>query len=178
MDVAPEQSSGKVAPERSSGNAASSPALAAAIRLLSYKRLTKSQLAAKLRDRGFPNVSIEEALVTCEERRYLDDRTYAQLHVKSVLDRKPVGRMRLLHDLLRAGIDGNTAREVLDEFTGDEEERIDRALAKLEALRPNDRYEQLGRRLERQGFTAPQIAKALRKRATVRGPIPDFETLE
>lgn len=155
-----------------------SAALAAAIRLLSYKRLTRSQLALKLRERGYQDVSIEEALATCEERRYLDDRTYAQLYVKSVLDRKPVGRMRLLHALLRAGIDGDLARDVLDQFTEDEEERIDRALAKLEALRPDDRYEQLGRRLERQGFTAPQIAKALRKRARARGPIPDFETLE
>lgn len=154
------------------------PALAAAIRLLSGRRLTKAQLAQKLRDRGYEPASLEEALATCEERRYLDDRTFAQLHVKSVLDRKPVGRMRLLHDLLGKGIDGDLAREVLDEFTGDEEERIDRALAKLEAMRPYDGYEQLGRRLERQGFTAPEIAKALRKRAKARGAIPQFESLE
>jgi SOS response regulatory protein OraA/RecX len=86
--------------------------------------------------------------------------------------------MRLLHDLLRHGIDGDLAREVLDGFTDDDEERIDRALAKLEAMRPQDRYEQLGRRLERLGFTAPEIAKALRKRAQIRGAIPEFETLE
>jgi regulatory protein len=154
------------------------PALAAAIRLLSGRRLTKAQLAQKLRDRGYDPASVEEALATCEERRYLDDRTFAQLHVKSVLDRKPVGRMRLLHDLLRQGIDGDLARDVLDEFTEGEEERIDRALAKLEAIRPYDGYEQLGRRLERQGFTAPEIAKALRKRAKTRGTIPHFESLE
>jgi regulatory protein len=152
--------------------------LAAATRLLSGRRLTKAQLAQKLRERGYEPAAVEEALATCEERRYLDDRTFAQLHVKSVLDRKPVGRMRLLHDLLRQGIDGDLAREVLDEFTQDEEERIDRALAKLEAIRPYDRYEQLGRRLERLGFTAPEIAKALRKRANTRGAIPEFETLE
>ena len=155
-----------------------SPALAAAVRLLSYKRLTKSQLAQKLRDRGYDPEAIETAVATCEERRYVDDRTYAQLYVKSVLDRKPVGRMRLLHDLLRHCIYGDLAREVLDGFTDDDEERIDRALAKLEAMRPQDRYEQLGRRLERQGFTAPEIAKALRKRAQTRGAIPEFETLE
>jgi regulatory protein len=155
-----------------------SPALAAAVRLLSYKRLTKSQLAQKLRDRGYDPEAIETAVATCEERRYIDDRTYAQLYVKSVLDRKPIGRMRLLHDLLRHGIDGDLAREVLDGFTDDDEERIDRALAKLEAMRPQDRYEQLGRRLERQGFTAPEIHRALRKRAQTRGAIPEFETLE
>jgi len=156
----------------------SQTALAAAVRLLSGKRMTRAQLAQKLRDRGYEAVAIEEALDTCEERRYLDDRTFAQLHVKSVLDRKPVGRMRLLHDLLRAGVDGDLAREVLDGFSDDEEDRIDRALAKLEALRPYDGYEQLGRRLERQGFTAPEIAKALRKRAKTRGAIPHFDVLE
>jgi len=154
-----------------------SPALPAAIRLLSAKRLTKAQLAQKLRDRGYEAAAIDQAVAACEAQRYVDDRTYAQLHVKSVLERKPVGRMRLLHDLLRHGIDGDLAREVIDEFEGDEE-RIDRALAKLEALRPHDGYEQLGRRLERQGFTAPEIAKVLRRRAQVRGRIPDFETIE
>jgi len=160
--------------------APASPAFAAAVRLLSGKRLTKSQLGQKLRDRGYEPSAIEEAIAVCEERRYIDDRTYAQLYVKSILDRKPVGRMRLLHDLLRHGIDGDLAHAVIDEFTGegDEEERIDRALAKLEAIRPQDGYEQLGRRLERQGFTAPEIAKALRKRAQTRGVIPRFETLE
>ena len=67
---------------------------------------------------------------------------------------------------------------MLDEFSEDEEERIDRALAKLEAMRPYDGYEQLGRRLERQGYSAPEIARALRRRAKVRGAIPQFDTLE
>ncbi len=160
--------------------APTSPAFAAAVRMLSGKRLTKAQLGQKLRDRGYEPAAIEEAVAVCEERRYIDDRTYAQLYVKSILDRKPVGRMRLLHDLLRHGIDGDLAHAVIDEFSGDgdEEERIDRALAKLEAIRPQDGYEQLGRRLERQGFTAPEIARALRKRAQTRGAIPRFETLE
>jgi regulatory protein len=157
---------------------AATPALAAAVRLLSGKRLTKAQLAQKLRDRGYEPGAIDDALATCEQRRYIDDRTFAQLYVKSALDRKPVGSMRLLHALLRQGIDGTLARSVLEEFAEDEEERIDRALAKLEAIRPQDGYEQLGRRLERQGFTAPEIARALRKRAQTRGAIPQFEALE
>src|ERR1022692_4735315 len=157
---------------------ASGPALKAAVRLLSGKRLTTAQLAQKLRDRGYEPISIEEALAVCHQRCYLDDRTFAQLYVKSILDRKPVGRMRLLHDLLRQGVDGDLAREILDEFSQDEEERIDRALAKLEAMRPQDGYEQLGRRLERRGFTAPEIHKALRNRARTRGSIPQFEVLE
>src|ERR1700674_2934499 len=87
--------------------------------------------------------------------------------------------LRLLHDLLRHGIDGDLAREVLDEFPDEDDSRIERALAKLETLRPEDGYEQLGRRLERLGFTAPEIAKALRRRAKERGAFPvRFEALE
>ncbi|HXM17728.1 MAG TPA: regulatory protein RecX [Candidatus Tumulicola sp.] len=136
-------------------------------------------MAQKLRDRGFEPGGIQNAVDECERQRYLDDRTYAQLFVKSLLDRKAVGRMRLLHDLLRHGIDGDLAREVLDEFPDEDDSRIERALAKLETLRPEDGYEQLGRRLERLGFTAPEIAKALRRRAKERGAFPvRFEALE
>jgi len=147
------------------------PAIPAAVRLLSVRRLSKAQLRQKLRDRGYAADAIEEAIRECERRRYLDDRTFAQLHVKNALDRKAVGRMRLLHELLRHGIESELAREVLDELDDDEDTRIDRALAKLEATRPQDRYGQLARRLERLGFSAPHIARALRRRAQDRGPV-------
>jgi len=145
------------------------PALAAATRLLAAKRLSKAQLAQKLRDRGYPPDDVDESIAECDRLGYVDDRTFAQLYVKSVLDRKAVGRMRLLQDLLRQGIDGDLAREAIDEFTGDDVDRIDRALAKLEAMRPQDSFGQLGRRLERLGFAAPEIFRALRKRAETRG---------
>lgn len=151
----------------------SSPALTAAVRLLSVKRLTKMRLGQKLRDRGFPPQDINEALTECQRLGYIDDRTYAQLYVKSILDRKAVGRMRLLNELTKQGIAGDLAREVLDEHsTEDETERIDRALAKLEAMRPQDSFGQLGRRLERLGFTTPQIFAALRRRAETRPFLP------
>ena len=154
------------------------PALVAAVRLLSIKRLTKAQLAQKLRDRGYAPEPVEAAVAECERQKYVDDRTFAELYVKSILDRKAVGRMRLLQDLLRHGVDGDLAREVLDRVDEDEGERIDRALAKLESLRPQDGYGQLGRRLERLGFGAPAIASALRRRSEKRASLPgaaDFE---
>jgi regulatory protein len=143
--------------------------LAAAVRLLSGRRMTRAQLALKLRDRGHAAEAIDAALAECERRKYLDDRTYAQLHLKSVLDRKAVGRLRLFQELVRNGVDGDLAREVLDELEDDEDARIERALRKLEAMRPADGYAQLGRRLERLGFGAPNIARALRRSAERRG---------
>ncbi|MBC5823345.1 MAG: regulatory protein RecX [Candidatus Eremiobacteraeota bacterium] len=140
-------------------------ATVAAVRLLSSRRLTKAQLRQKLRERGYASEAIDAAVDECERRRYLDDRTFAQLHIKNALDRKSVGRLRLLRELLHYGVESQLAREVLDELDDDEESRIDRALAKLEAMRPQDRYGQLARRLERLGFSAPDIARALRRRA-------------
>ena len=159
--------------ERSGG-----PALAAAVKLLSVKRLTKAKLAEKLGDRGYATEAVREALAECERKKYLDDRSFAQLYVRGLLDRKPVGRMKLLQDLLRNGIDAQLAGEILDEVDKDEDERIDRALVRLETMRPHDGYGQLGRRLERQGFGAPSIARALRRRAAASGPLPQPEDFE
>ena len=153
-------------------------ALAAAVRLLSVKRLTKARLAQKLADRGYDPDAVRDAVDECERRKYVDDRAFAQLHVRSALDRKPVGRLVLLRDLVRNGIDADLAAEILDEADRDEDERIDRALAKFVAMRPQDSYGQLGRRLERAGFGAPSIARALRRRAESRGPLPGADEFE
>jgi regulatory protein len=153
--------------------------LAAAVKLLSVRRLTRAQLAQKLRDRGYNADSIEAALAECERRKYLDDRTYAQLLVKNLLERRALGSLRLLNELLQHGVDAELARAVIAELDDSDEVRINRALAKLESARPNDGYAQLGRRLERLGFGAPAIAAALRRSFSRRGDMPDrIEILE
>lgn len=157
---------------------AEATALAAAVRLLSVKRLTKARLAEKLGARGYAPDAVRDAIDECERRQYVDDRSFAVLYVRSVLDRKPVGRLVLLRDLVRNGIDEDLAAQVLDDADGDEDERIDRALAKLVAMRPQDGFGQLGRRLERAGFGAPSIMRALRRRAAARGPLPVGESFE
>lgn len=155
-----------------------SPALAAAVKLLSARRLTKARLAEKLGDRGYAPDAVKEAVAECERRKYVDDRAFAVLYVRSLLDRRPVGRFKILQDLVRNGVDADLAGEILDEVDKDEDERIDRALIRLEASRPQDGYGQLGRRLERQGFGAPAIARALRRRAASRGPLPSDAAFE
>lgn len=154
------------------------PALAAAVKLLSVKRLTKVRLAEKLSDRGYAPDAVRQAIEECERRKYVDDRAFAQLYARSVLDRRPVGRNKLLQALVRNGVNAELAGEIIDDVDTDEDERIDCALQRLEAARPQDGYGQLGRRLERQGFGAPAIARALRRRAASRGPLPGVEDFE
>src|SRR5579864_3958235 len=143
----------------------SKPVFGVAVRLLAAKRLTKAQLGKKLRDRGFASQAIKEAVAECERRGYLDDLTFAQLYVKSLLERKPVGPLRLMRELTRQGVEHSIIRQVVRDFEDDEEQRIERALRKLEATRPTDRYEQLARRLQTMGYGAPAIARVLRRRA-------------
>lgn len=150
------------------------PAFVAAVRLLSGRRLTRVQLRQKLRERGFAEQSVAAAVAECERCGYLDDRAYARLYVEGVLQKKPVGRYRLAQELFKRGVGSDVAREVLDELEAGEESRLDRALAKLEVRHPQDRPGQLGRRLERLGFAAPAISRALRRRSRRRDGLDEI----
>lgn len=166
-----------MAPSKSPGPAGSAMAYAAAVRLLAGKRLTSAQLAKKLRDRGFAPDCAREAVAECERRRYLDDRTFAQLFVTGALEKKPVGPMRLLRDLTRQGVDADLAREAIANADANEDERIQLAIDKLEASRPGERYDRIARRLQTLGFTPPAIARALRVRGAAGMDIGQLEEL-
>jgi regulatory protein len=141
------------------------PVFITALRMLAGKRLSKAQLHKKLRDRGFAPEAVSEAVTECERRKYIDDRTFAQLFVASALEKKAIGPLRLMRDLLKQGIDADLAREIIAETDEGHDERLERAITKLEASRPGERFDRLARRLVTQGFTAPAVARALRQRA-------------
>ncbi len=147
------------------GQSLNNAVLTTALRMLAGKRLSKAQLAKKLRDRGFAPDVVRDAVAECERRRYIDDRTFAQLFVESAVEKKAIGPLRLMRDLLKQGIDADLAREVVAQTEPGHDERLERAIRKLEASRPGERFDRLARRLVTQGFTAPAIARALRERA-------------
>ncbi len=153
------------------------PVFLTALRLLAAKRLSTAQLARKLRDRGFAADVVREAVAECERRKYIDDRTFAQLYVTNAIEKKPIGRMRLLRDLIKQGIDGDLAREVVAETDAGEDERLERAICKLEASRPGERFDRLARRLVNLGYTPPVVARALRHRAREGAAIGDLEEM-
>ena len=154
------------------------PVFLTALRLLAAKRVTKAQLYKKLRDRGFAPDVIRDAVSECERRGYLDDRTFAQLFVTNAIEKKPVGRLRLLRDLIKQGIEPELAREAIAETEAGEEQRLDEAIRELQMRRPGERYDRLARRLVTLGFTAPSIARALRKRAQQREALGEFEEIK
>jgi len=153
------------------------PVFLTALRLLAAKRLTRAQLAKKLRDRGFAEDVVRETVAECETRRYLDDRTFAQLFVANAIERKPVGQMRLVRELIKQGIDGELAREMAAQAATGEDERLDRAIAKFEMSKPGERFDRLARRLYALGYAPSAVARALRRRAHERPPLGELEDL-
>ncbi len=163
------------APESAPG--LNKPVFITALRMLAGKRLTKAQLRKKLRDRGFAPDVVRDAVAECERRKYLDDRTFAQLFVTSALEKKAIGPLRLMRDLIKQGIDPDLARAIVAETDSTHDERLERAIQKLEASRPGERFDRLARRLVTAGFAAPAVARALRQRASRAVILQEYEEL-
>ncbi|MGH7684129.1 MAG: regulatory protein RecX, partial [Vulcanimicrobiaceae bacterium] len=126
------------------------------------RRLTESQLWAKLERKGYEHDEIASAVETCKRGGYLDDKLYADLYVHGA--RKAVGNARLIAKLVAKGVDSDVACSSVDEAPRAEEERCIDALVTLERRRPGISYPAAARALERLGFPASVIYAVLRQR--------------
>jgi regulatory protein len=135
----------------------------AALRLLAQRRLTEAQLHAKLERKGFEADAVASAVASCKRDRLLDDTLYAALYIEG--KRAPVGDARLVAELVKRGIDRDAARERVAESETPESERVEIAYARLRRTQPSISYPSAARRLERLGFPASSIYRALRDHA-------------
>lgn len=132
-----------------------------AVKLLARRTHFRRELAEKLARRGYAADEVDEALDRLAERRYLDDGEAARQFVRGRLARGGYGRARLRAELGARGVEGEVAREVLDELLPED----DTDAAREEARRSGKTDPAaVARRLERRGFSAPAIAAVLRER--------------
>ena len=73
---------------------------------------------------------IEEVIQKLKEYKYINDREYAELFVKSRIKNKPKSRYFLFSELSAKGIDKDVANEVLDILMPDSYEMLKRAYEK------------------------------------------------
>lgn len=99
---------------------------------------------------------------------FLDDRLFAALFVESRC--KAVGDARLVAELVQRGVERTIATAAVAE-AGNEEQRLERAIEKLFDARSGISYPSAARSLERMGFPAPRIYRALRAHAASFGPL-------
>jgi regulatory protein len=81
-----------------------------ALRLLTYRPRTRSELAEKLRSGGFEEVDIAGALNRLSRLGYIDDEEYARNWAAGVVRRRKYGPLRIEGELRRRGIQRETAR--------------------------------------------------------------------
>lgn len=100
-----------------------------ALFLLESMDRTKHQLYDKLKQNGYPEICIEEAISYVEKYHYVDDFRYARTYIRYHQEKK--SRQRLKTDLMRKGVDKNTIEEALEEeFASDEQQKIRQLLEK------------------------------------------------
>ncbi len=153
------------APTRTESGPPRGTAYAAALRALAARRLSEVQLWNRLTRRGFPDEAVAAAVARCRADGFLDDRLFAQLYVDG--RRKAVGNVRLVAELVRRGIERESARRVVETAEYDETARLDAAIARLYRVRPGLDYPHAARALERLGFPAPSIYRRLGARAAL-----------
>jgi regulatory protein len=160
---------GSVAPERSADPEA---AREAALRLLERTRRTRSDLARRLRDKGFAPLVIESVLDRLAGVGLVDDAEYARAWLAGRLGRRPAGARTLETELRGRGVSSEdiaSARGRLDEEQGATDEVavarkvVAQAERRYQSLEPRVRRQRLWALLARKGFDGDTIEAALRE---------------
>lgn len=116
-----------------------------------------------MQKKGYGEEDVRDAVAFCKGERYLDDALFARLYVEGT--RKAVGDARLVGELVRRGIDRETACGTVASAEAGEDARLAAALEKLIRTRPGMSYPSAARALERLGFPAARIYRHLREAA-------------
>jgi regulatory protein len=142
----------------------------AALRLLERQRRTRSDLARRLRDKGFAETVVEQALDRLAAVGLVDDVEYARAFMAGRRARRAAGQRRLEQELRTRGVgaeDIQRAGERLDEEQGamDEVAAARKVVAQAErryrGLEPRVRRQRLYALLARRGFDGDVIRCAL-----------------
>ncbi|MDX1494180.1 MAG: regulatory protein RecX [Longimicrobiales bacterium] len=163
----------------------------AALNLLSYRARTRSELARRLRQKGFRPARIDPCLDRLQEKGLIDDEAVAASFIRDRLRHRPRGKAALSSELRAKGV----AREVADraiQQVFEDEETDDRALARsvaegwvarqsrdlLDALvsreRPEERTKARRRLvgyLTRRGFRGPPLTDGIDRAVELAGEL-------
>ena len=151
-----------VVTRRREGSSEAQPACSQkALDLLARRPHFEAELRAKLSRRAYDGAEVEAVLDRLREQRLVDDRRLAADYVARRREERPMGRRRLLAELVRRGVDGDLAAEVLAPISEEEEEEAARRAMLLWKRRGGVERAALARHLERRGFGARAILALL-----------------
>lgn len=143
----------------------------AALRLLERTRRTRSDLARRLRDKGYAEPVVEDVLARLAGVGLIDDAEYAHAFLVERWGRRAAGWRRLEQELRRRGVAGDDIDRARARFVeaqgGADEARlarrvVEQASRRYAALDPRVRRQRLYALLARRGFDGETIEQALR----------------
>ncbi|MEN3185476.1 MAG: RecX family transcriptional regulator [Atribacterota bacterium] len=128
-------------------------------RYLNRKMYTVQELSTKLRQDGFEEREIEEAIAFLQEKGYLNDAEYVKVYLEGRRSR-PKGYLAIADELQRKGVGWPYLHSLREDFYPLEAE-IEDALRLLQAGKERGEDEvKIKRKLLRKGFTWEAIERA------------------
>ena len=124
---------------------------------------TEQQLRQKLKEGDYPDEVIETAIAYVQQLHYQDDRRYASNYVD--YRKKNKSRMQLKQELYRKGIPADMTKEILEEYSQDEEQDAIRGWLCRKGYDPAEATPEVQRKmygfLMRKGFRREDILAAM-----------------
>jgi len=130
-------------------------ALLVAIRILTIRDHSKSDIKRKLNNKKFDSQDIEETIDKLDKMKLLDDEKFAKMYISSKM-RKFWGPRRVLLGLQGLGVEKQIIEEAMNEI--DWKEVLKKALDSNKTKEPKS----LSIKMERLGFPKGMILKAMK----------------
>ena len=144
-------------------------ALNTALRILTGRDHSKSELNRKLKQRGLKSEDIEKAVSECERLDYINDERTARVYINQMI-RKGHGLNRIRHEMNKKGLRGQRIQNILSEIESDIDEaegaeRILKKNVKRFEREPDlkKRRDKIYRFLYARGFSQDTIRKIINK---------------
>ena len=137
------------------------------LRILSYRQRTEKEVYNKLREKGYNEKHILEAMEYCKDKNYINDRDFAEVFVRDKVNLNKYGSQRIRYELISKGVAKEVIDDVLLPSSDDElETAMELALKRLPRYKNDDRpaiYRKLGGFLQRKGYPYDIVKKVLNK---------------
>lgn len=152
-----------------------------AVFLLSLKLRTMGEMLDKMRKRGFSEKVIDQTLEQLKERKYLDDRRYAEIYLENLKAYKNFGYYGIKKKFMEKKLPPGLIEEILEEgLTFEDEARVAERFLKREGFAARShkvqdgeleyrtfdgeagkQRQKLAQRLKARGFRSEVVAKLL-----------------
>ncbi len=139
-----------------------------ALGLLAVRQRSRRELERRLLQAGFEYSEVSDELTRLEAVGLIDDEAFSRAVAEHGFGGRKESRRVVAGKLAVAGVDPATARAVLDDLAGDEQQRADdlasQRVTRLGGLPPDKAFQRLAGYLARRGYP-PAIARAAARRA-------------